>query len=384
MLVLTFAQESAIRAGKEWFSGDRKRKQVWTLSGIAGSGKSTIIEYLTNDLGVDPSRVLYCAYTGAAVQVMRLKGLPAQTIHTAIYTFSKSSKGEYRKHRRDIDELDAIQVIVVDEASMVPQDLLDDILWFKKPTILIGDNNQLPPVEAGENYYIGRPDVRLTEPIRQALDNSIVAMAWEIVQGNITPAAGTYGNNVVVKRSLQLDDMLAVDQVLTRTNALRCRVNKLMRAHKGFRRVLPEPGERLVCRRNNWSKMVQGDLGTMFMVNGLQLLAVSDFNDEDAEYQTVAPRLWPGSGNFTGKVDPDTILEKEDAYKKWFKLSQEEEAKMLFLTYGYAVTGHAMQGSEVDTVLFNSENISKSTKEETMRWLYTCITRAKKHAIWVW
>lgn len=381
-MILTKAQENAIAAGRQWYQEASKTKQVWTLSGVAGSGKSTIIDFLIQELRVAPSRVLYCAYTGAAVQVLRMKGLPANTIHNSIYNFSKAD-GKYQKTRKLVEELENVSLFVVDEASMVPQDILEDILSYRKPVILVGDGNQLPPVESGENYYIGRPDIRLTEPIRQAMDNSIIAMAWNILQGKLNPAPGKYGENVTVKRSMHIDDLMTVDQVLTRTNYLRCRINKLMRKQLGHTAELPQIGERLVCRKNNWEKMVSGDMGTMFMVNGLSLTAATDFNDGN-EYQQVTPRFWPGSDNFIGKIDPDTIQEDPDVYKKWFKWPREKEAEYLYLTYGYAVTGHAMQGSEVDTILFNNENISKGTAEETKKWLYTCITRARKHAIWVW
>ena len=49
-------------------------------------------------------------------------------------------------------------------------------------------------------------------------------------------------------------------------------------------------------------------------------------------------------------------------------------------TYGYAITGHASQGSEWDKVLVLEENFPFD-KEEHKRWLYTCATRASEKLV---
>ena len=52
-----------------------------TLGGYAGTGKTTLIKYLTQfypKFGV-------CAYTCKASNVLRKKGMPASTIHSRIY-----------------------------------------------------------------------------------------------------------------------------------------------------------------------------------------------------------------------------------------------------------------------------------------------------------
>ena len=51
-------------------------------------------------------------------------------------------------------------------------------------------------------------------------------------------------------------------------------------------------------------------------------------------------------------------------------------------TYGYAITGHASQGSEWDKVLVLEENFPFD-KEEHKRWLYTCATRASSKLVLV-
>lgn len=66
---------------------------------------------------------------------------------------------------KKIDE--KIKLIVVDEASMVDETLLNDILAFGVKCLFCGDKAQLPPVR-GENIVMSRVDYSLTEIVRQA------------------------------------------------------------------------------------------------------------------------------------------------------------------------------------------------------------------------
>ena len=105
----TSCQKNAMANLIKWW--ESATKQYFVLAGYAGTGKSTIIESLVNELRsrvkggakkntfaqasmemyrdfVDDSMfiVRYCTFTGKAAQVLRSKGLPAVTIHSLIYS----------------------------------------------------------------------------------------------------------------------------------------------------------------------------------------------------------------------------------------------------------------------------------------------------------
>ena len=55
---------------------------IQTLGGYAGTGKSTVVKQLKQQL----PNFAVCAFTGKAAHVLRRKGVAAKTIHSLIYT----------------------------------------------------------------------------------------------------------------------------------------------------------------------------------------------------------------------------------------------------------------------------------------------------------
>ena len=80
---LTEQQMDALQKTKKWWI--QRNKQVWEISGIAGSGKTTIVKCLIEELGLKRDEVLYVAYVGKATLALSRKGNTAQTIHSTIY-----------------------------------------------------------------------------------------------------------------------------------------------------------------------------------------------------------------------------------------------------------------------------------------------------------
>ena len=76
-------QAQALDTIAAWIA-DPHGKQTLYLAGVAGSGKSTLVEHIVRDL---TGKIIYMAPTGKAALVMRHKGCPtATTVHRAIYT----------------------------------------------------------------------------------------------------------------------------------------------------------------------------------------------------------------------------------------------------------------------------------------------------------
>lgn len=126
---------------------------VLFVTGSAGTGKSTLIQIIRQQLRKNLAVV---APTGVAA--LRVGG---QTIH-AFFRFpakpQPSPKKLHGESRRIIDEMD---ILVIDEVSMVRADLLDaidaslrrnteskNVPFGGKTVLLVGDLHQLPPVVA--------------------------------------------------------------------------------------------------------------------------------------------------------------------------------------------------------------------------------------------
>jgi exodeoxyribonuclease-5 len=113
-IALSESQHAAIIAIKDWFENRTKEQQVFRIFGYAGAGKSTIVKYAIEELGLSAfggrskiGDVLYAAFTGKAAPVMTRKGTPASTIHSLIYRVSDATPQEIEKLKAEVAEIQA-------------------------------------------------------------------------------------------------------------------------------------------------------------------------------------------------------------------------------------------------------------------------------------
>jgi ATP-dependent exoDNAse (exonuclease V) alpha subunit len=96
---------------------------------------------------------------------------------------STTRPGSRKFVAKDVDELADVALFVIDECSMVDEEIGKDLLSFGVPVLVLGDPAQLPPVKGGGFFTEADPDVMLTEIHRQAAENPIVRMATTIREG---------------------------------------------------------------------------------------------------------------------------------------------------------------------------------------------------------
>ena len=68
-------------------------------------------------------------------------------------------------------------MIVLDEVSMVGEEMARDLLAFGKPILVLGDPGQLPPIKGEGAFTQATPDIMLTEIHRQAGESAIIHLA---------------------------------------------------------------------------------------------------------------------------------------------------------------------------------------------------------------
>ena len=381
----TDEQEEAIRKAKRWWR--TQDKQVFEISGCAGSGKSTIVYYLIEELGLDHNDVLFVAYVGKAALVLAQKGNNAKTIHSAIYDAVEVPKYDENGkpivvNNRTVTTIEFvkktklygnIKLIVVDEAGMVPEKLALDLLSFDIPIIALGDNNQLDPV-FGERFFLVKPDATLTTPMRQALDSPIIYLAQRAMHGKPIKI-GKYGNNCyVIDKSMITDNMLIKsDVVICSKNKTRAELNNYIRHNiMKIESESPKIGEKLMCTQNNWTRSICDDI---YLINGMTGFVKNVYLD-----------TYNGR-SLTIDFQPDFI--KDDYFKKvkidYANLIAKPEDRINKRSfydkfeYGYAATAHKVQGSEFDKVFIYDEPYG--TADFRCKVRYTEITRAKKFLI---
>ena len=229
-------QDKALCHVSDWLKDHSS--QVFRLFGYAGTGKTTLAKHIAEYVDGD---VMFGAYTGKAAYVLRSKGCDgASTIHSMIYRPDGEVVGESPVFaiKRDCDAAKA-SLIIIDECSMVDEELGRDLLSFDTKVLVLGDPAQLPPVKGGGFFTEANPDVMLTEVHRQAADNPIISLSMDIREGR-TIDYGQYGESRVIPKSeIDSDDILASDQVLVGINKTRRQFNSRIRELKGFEDSFP-------------------------------------------------------------------------------------------------------------------------------------------------
>ncbi len=361
-------QDDALKAVGRWLKAGRP--QIFRLFGYAGTGKTTLARYFAEHVD---GQVQFAAFTGKAAQVLRSKGaLNARTIHSLIYrprgeeavedeTTGKTSMSPTFSLNRQ-SPIARAALVVIDECSMVDEQLGRDLLSFGTPVLVLGDPAQLPPISGGGFFTEHEPDYLLTEIHRQARDNPIVRLALDVREGREF-ARGDYGAaRVIGKEEVTQDLVLSADQVLVGTNRTLRRYNYRLRELKGFTAAYPQAGDKLVCLRNDPAKgLLNGSLWKVMTASretvkpGINLL--------------VSPE----------EDDPDRGVAKIKLLKAAFEdteteVSWQQKKRFDDFDFGYALTVHKAQGSQWnDVVLFDESFAFKETRQ---RWLYTAITRA--------
>lgn len=365
-VILTDQQKNGMRTVIKRYD-DRER--LTTVAGFAGTGKTTLIRYLIEELGLMKNTV-FISYTGRASLVLRDRGLPATTIHRLIYepVVNKYSKEITFKKRERLDP--RIKLIVIDEISMVPERLLKDLASYYIPVIGLGDPFQLPPVEGEDNGLLNNPHVFLDEIHRQSLDNEIVYWSMKIRNGE--PLVPYMGKDVAIikKEILQVESMEAADQIICGKNTTRHKINNYFREQILRRQSqYPQKGDKLVCTKNDWSigsrfgdiPLINGMIGyannnTLVGFNNLLQLYFSPEYDRSDTFSN----LMVSANPFNGKNFNHT------------------RQGVNHFEYGWAITVYKAQGSEFNNLMYFDEVLNRKTHA---RQRYTAITRAKQKLI---
>ena len=361
-------QDEALKAVATWLKAGRP--QLFRLFGYAGTGKTTLARYFAEHVD---GQVQFAAFTGKAAQVLRSKGATnARTIHSLIYrprgeeavedeTTGKTSMSPTFSLNRQ-SPIAKAALVVIDECSMVDEQLGRDLLSFGTPILVLGDPGQLPPISGGGFFTEQEPDFLLTEIHRQARDNPIIRMALDVREGRDL-AYGDYGGaRVIGKDEVRQDQVLDADQVLVGTNRTRRRYNQRLRDLRGFDALYPQAGDKLVCLRNDPAKgLLNGSLWKVMTSSretvkpGINLLVTPEEDDPDRGVAKI--KLLKAA------------FDEPDAEIPWQTKKRYDD-----FDYGYALTVHKAQGSQWNEVVLFDESFA--FRDTRARWLYTAITRA--------
>lgn len=391
------------------------------VAGAAGTGKTTLISDLIRSWR---GHVMVLAPTARAVQrlIEVCDFMEAQTIHSAIYAppLEKDNNPFFFKTRKVGGRG---TLIIVDESSMVGQQLYDDIWRAAMPgtkVAFFGDQNQLLPVGDKPGVDLKKPDFLLTKVWRN--DGGILDFSHAIIAA--TDAASLRSlirnpqfNGVNIHQIPELppsvwkkDNMGAM--LITLTNDLRFTINDAVRTRLGYKDRLV-PGETLLVKSNH---------SNLYKVNG-ELLHIRDLLERDPETPEhfveanlsdefgrpdtrafiIPDEFKLDSAAFRKARKDDSIawrkyLRENEVFTSRWKREQDEQTlgllnglyvgpskTALHVQYGYCLTCHAAQGGEANKVgvVWQDDWMFQRDLEGAKRWWYTAVTRARDEVkIW--
>lgn len=405
------------------FLAERGERPCFLLTGYAGTGKTSLVSALTKAMAALNQSTVLLAPTGRAAKVMsHYSGTNAYTIHKWIYhTESKPDQVTDIKFSLAFNK-DKNTLFIIDEASMIDQYLLRDLIQFVYQgegckMLLLGDEAQLPPVGYEESPALQLNELKslgltvryaqLTEVARQAQDSGILSNATKVRQFVEHPseAPGCIielvqsaedvgllpGNEMVseIERSYEevgLEDTL----IITRSNKRTNMYNQGVRAQLLWKEDMLQTGDRIMVSRNNYFFTEQYD-GLPFLANGDMLEVVRLRGERELYgYHFVDASL--RSLDYEWEVDVvlwlDTLL--TDTPEKNYELQRDLYTKIaedypeihtkkemrekvaaspyynaLQVRYAYAVTCHKSQGGQWKRVFIDPGILAENTEDAT-------------------
>lgn len=412
---LTPDQQNALDKIVSWAKG--QKEQEMTLSGYAGTGKTTLILSIIDALKNTDVKVQLTATTNKAAKVLAVK---AKTEATTIHSLLKLRMVENgtQKVLKEAGEPELPSgITVIDECSMIDSLLFSYIQkGLKNPNakvLYVGDPAQLPPInERISKSFTIQNIVTLTEIVRYAgpileAATHIRTMQARGISVYLSQLKSWMGStlNVIHRNDLSklLDDKFTGDdyqnnpdfaRFLAYKNETVDSINWDVRQRLGFRaKDLYEPGDRIMAKAPVIRKYkVQDPTGTtnrprtvtqILMMNSEEgivtssevmfdqysRLGITTESRGEIEIRVLFPPYMP---IFNQKL-------KELADQKFWSKFWELKEAYADVQFAHAMTTHKSQGSTFNHVIIDYDDIMQNQNlQERNQLLYVALTRASE------
>ena len=135
---LTKKQQEGLKIAIKRF---QEHQKCTVISGFAGTGKSTLVRFIVaalEEYGIDPyTDVVFTSFTGKACNVLQKKGNKnVLTLCKLLYDYRLIGEKQFMKTPKDTIEY---KVVIVDEVSMAPMELMQQLFTHDAYVICLGD-----------------------------------------------------------------------------------------------------------------------------------------------------------------------------------------------------------------------------------------------------
>ena len=247
-----------------------------TLSGYAGTGKTSLMEMLAQKMVKEGRPIEFCASTNRAARVLRKRvqsaGFNARTLHKVFgINVEVDSTQEYDADNVINTLKDAnvspYSTIVIDEASMIGTEhykIINEVAKkYHLKIIYVGDKKQLPPVGEDQLSMVFRDPSKKVAELKKVMrtdDNAILREATDLRNGKKLSGRSSFNKDgkgvAYIKRQnktalnniiRQMVPGLAKDpdffRILAHTRAKVADYNREVRESLGYNDYIPRVGE---------------------------------------------------------------------------------------------------------------------------------------------
>ncbi|MDR0995428.1 MAG: AAA family ATPase [Tannerella sp.] len=415
------------------FLANTEAEGAFLLKGYAGTGKTSLIGALVKALTAWRQKCLLLAPTGRAAKVFSAYAeQPAFTIHKKIYR-QKSFSGQEEGFTL-ANNLHKHTLFLVDEASMISDGLLEDLLHYVYSgegcrLILIGDEAQLPPVGLDyspalnparlHEHNLQVTEFKLQQVVRQAEDSGILYNATCLRQALQQKRVGTaphfrlnIGNDLrkiggaeLLEEISSAYDRDGIDEtlVVVRSNKRANMYNAGIRNRILYREEELSSGDLLMVAKNNYYWLAGSPEESEFIANGemIEVLRVHKveerygfrfadvrvrFRDYESEtdmkilldtLQAEAPALPREASDRLFHAVWDEYADIPRKAERLKKVKNDPYFNVVQVKYAYSITCHKAQGGQWKNVFLDIGYVPENGMgEDFYRWLYTALTRS--------
>lgn len=405
--MLTPGQKEAENRFCKWFYGEKSKRpsgQILRIGGGSGAGKSFLIKYLVSKYHFTQSNCYIMSYTGQSVNVLRQNGVMAKTIHSSIMipmeeeVINKKTGKPYMKNGIPLTMVKfkpmkslpkSVKLIIVDEASFLPETLEQVLKMYRIPILEIGDPIQLPPVADAQCFRMDNLDYFIEGVMRQKADSELYDFLTRLRQGKNIDTRKYHDEVLFLYAQPTIEETFhrffpffkSADIIVTCTNKQRQVITDLYRKEIiGTESPFPVEGERMICRKNNQAL----SLDQYFLTNGTQGICMADVGRSMIDKR---------NKTFYMDFQPDVVADTELYYDNMIcdtdflmqpfggnQMTSYKHPGEKF-EYAHAITTHLSQGAQYDTVLYMDAFFPDMDYQARIR--YTASSRAKKRLIYI-
>ena len=291
-----YQQEDALNAMDEFIKSDRTSM---TLSGYAGTGKTSLMEMLSQKMRKQGKGIMFCASTNKAAAVLKERvsksGFEAHTLNKVFGINVEVDANQAYNAKNLVNRLKDVKIpygttIIIDEASMINEEnyrILNDIAKRNGLKIIyVGDAAQLAPVNETKISKVFRDqghEVRTLSIVERTGDNAILKEATALRENKTLSGESSFnakGQGVAYLKASNQQEKEAVIarfipklkenpnyfRILAYTNAAVANYNTKVRQLLGYNDSTPRVGEPITGYAN-WGHIYDRNDGKYRFIN---------------------------------------------------------------------------------------------------------------------